>query len=118
ILFNHFSLADSADNKLSLNGTIYTQTFTDFRFNLQLDAHNFMAVNSTEKDNDLYYGKLFFDTKMRIKGDLDNPVIDGSLKINKDTKLTLVLPQSDPGIADREGVVEFIDQDDPAFDKA
>ncbi|RKD13184.1 hypothetical protein BCY91_10180 [Pelobium manganitolerans] len=118
ILFNNFSLADSADNKLNLNGVIYTKTFTDYRFNLELTADNFMAVNSTEKDNELYYGKLFFDTKMRIKGNLDNPVIDGSLKINKDTKLTLVLPQSDPGIADKEGIVEFVDQDDPAFNKA
>ncbi|HEX7367772.1 MAG TPA: translocation/assembly module TamB domain-containing protein [Pelobium sp.] len=117
ILFNNFSLADSADNNLRLNGAIYTQTYTDFRFNLELDADNFMAINSTEKDNDLYYGKLFFDTKMRIKGDLDNPVIDGSLKINKDTKLTLVLPQSDPGIADREGIVVFVDQDDPDFNR-
>lgn len=118
ILFNNFSLADSADNNLRLNGAIYTQTFTDFRFNLELDADNFMAINSTEKDNDLYYGKLFFDTKMRIKGDMDNPIIDGSLKINKATNLTLVLPQSDPGIAEREGIVEFVDQDDPAFNKA
>ncbi|HET8828963.1 MAG TPA: translocation/assembly module TamB domain-containing protein [Pelobium sp.] len=118
ILFNNFSLADSADNNLRLNGAIYTQTYTDFRFNLELDADNFMAINSTEKDNDLYYGKLFFDAKMRIKGDMDNPIIDGSLKINKETDLTLVLPQSDPGIADREGIVEFIDQDDPAFNKA
>lgn len=113
ILFDEFALTDSADNKLSVNGAIYTKTYTDFRFNLEVDADNFMAVNSTEKDNDLYYGKLFFDTKMRIKGDLNNPIIDGSLRINKDTKLTLVLPQSDPGIADREGIVEFIDQDDP-----
>ncbi|OAQ40872.1 hypothetical protein A5893_06385 [Pedobacter psychrophilus] len=118
ILFNEFALSDSADNKLSVNGAIYTKTFTDFRFNLEVDADNFMAVNSTEKDNELYYGKLLFDTKMRIKGDLNNPIIDGSIKINKDTKLTLVLPQSDPGIADREGIVEFIDQDDPAFNKA
>ncbi len=118
ILFNNFSLIDSANNKLSVDGAIYTQTFTDYRFNLTVDADNFMAVNSTEKDNDLYYGKLFFDTKMRIKGDLDNPIIDGSLKINKETDLTLVLPQSDPGIADKEGIVEFIDQDDPSFNKA
>ncbi len=117
ISFNQFALIDSAGNKLSVDGNIYTQTYTDFKFDLEVNANNFMAVNSTEKDNDLYYGKLFFDTKMRIKGDMNNPVIDGSLKINKDTKLTLVLPQSDPGIADREGIVEFIDQDDPELAK-
>lgn len=118
ILFNDFILRDSANNKLAVNGAIYTQTFTDFRFNLEVDADNFMAINSTSKDNELYYGKLFFDTRLRIKGNLDNPIIDGNLKINKETELTLVLPQSDPGIADREGIVEFIDQDDPDFNKA
>jgi hypothetical protein len=118
ILFNRFALIDSAGNNLAVSGAIYTQDYLDYRFNLEVKADNFMALNSTEKDNELYYGKLFFDTNMLIKGDLNHPMIDGSLKINKATDLTLVLPQSDPGIADREGVVEFIDQDDPEFAKA
>ena len=60
---------------------------------------------------------------MTVKGTLNNPIVEGNVKINKDTKFTVVLPQSDPAIADREGIVEFIDQDSPklittiAFDK-
>ncbi len=111
ILFNKFSLDDSASNKLVVNGLIYTQTYKDFRFNLDVTAQNFRAINSTQKDNDLYFGQLFLDTRLRIKGDLNKPIIDGTLKINKDTKFTIILPQNDPGIADREGIVEFIDQD-------
>jgi hypothetical protein len=34
-----------------------------------------------------------------------------NIKVNKDTKFTIVMPQSDPSIADRAGIVEFIDQD-------
>src|SRR5690606_5718183 len=75
--------------------------------------NDFMAINSTAKDNELYYGKLFFNTRLRIRGDMNKPVVDGSLKINKETDFTIVLPQSDPSIADREGIVEFIDQDNP-----
>jgi hypothetical protein len=37
----------------------------------------------------------------------------GEYKVNKDTKFTIVMPQSDPSIADRAGIVEFIDQDNP-----
>jgi hypothetical protein len=118
IILNKFALIDSAGNDLVVSGAIYTQDYLDYRFNLEVKADNFMALNSSEKDNELYYGKLFFDTNMRIKGDLNNPIINGSLKVNKATELTLVLPQSDPGIADREGIVEFIDQDDPEFAKA
>ncbi len=111
ILFNKFSLDDSATNKLVVNGLIYTQTYKDFRFNLDVTAQNFRAINSTQKDNDLYFGQLFLDTRLRIKGDLNKPIIDGTLKINKETKFTIILPQNDPSIADREGIVEFIDQD-------
>jgi len=111
ILFNKFSFEDSVSNKLVVDGIVYTQTYKDYRFNLEVLAKNFRAVNSTEKDNDLFYGQLYLDTRLRIKGDMNKPIVDGNLKINKDTKFTIVLPQSDPSIADREGIVEFIDQD-------
>ena len=63
--------------------------------------------------NDLYYGELFLDNHLKITGNLNNPIVEGNIKINKDTKFTIVLPQSDPSITDREGIVEFIDQDNP-----
>jgi hypothetical protein len=54
---------------------------------------------------------LFLDTKLNVKGTLENPVIGGNIKVNKETKFTVVLPQSDPSFADREGIVEFVDED-------
>lgn len=100
-----------------VRGKADTPNYRDFAFNLRIDADNFKVTNSTAKDNDLYYGKLFVDTHLRVKGDLNKPVVDGNIKVNKNTALTIVLPQSDPSIADREGIVEFIDQDAPAIDK-
>nr|WP_255493168.1 translocation/assembly module TamB [Flavobacterium sp. SOK18b] len=113
IVFETFTIKDENDNELNVNGTIDTSNFSNFGFNLTVDAKNFKAVNSKAKDNDLYYGELFLDNNIRIAGSLNNPIIDGTIKINRDTKFTIVLPQSDPSIADREGIVEFIDQDNP-----
>jgi len=115
IAFNKFRLTDSTNNSLVVNGSLLTQTYTDFKFNLDVNANNFKVVGSTAKDNDLFYGNLYINTRMRIRGDMNNPVIDGNLKINEDTEFTLVLPTSDPGIVQREGIVEFIDQDFMAF---
>ncbi len=109
IVFDNFGIKDEKNNDLNINGRILTSTFQDFQFDLAVVADNFKAINSTAKDSDLFYGELYFDTKLDIKGDLDRPVINGSLKVNEDTKFTVVLPQSDPSIADREGIVEFID---------
>jgi len=94
-----------------INGIIDSKNFSNLCFDLTVDADNFKAMNSKAKDNDLYYGELFLDNHLKIKGDIDNPIVEGSIKINKDTKLTMVLPQSDPSVASREGIVEFIDQD-------
>ncbi len=111
MVFTQFSLTDAADNVLTLRGKIDTPNYRDYAFNLNVNADNFRAINSTAKDNDLYYGKLFLNTRLQIRGDLNKPVVDGTIKINKDTRFTIVLPQNDPSIADREGIVEFIDQD-------
>lgn len=117
IRMSDFALIDSANNKLSLNGTVYTKTFTDYRFNLNLNADNFRVLNSSATDNDLYYGRLFINTRLNIKGTPTAPAVDGSLKINPETNLTLVLPASDPAIEDREGIVEFVDKDNPKLAK-
>ncbi len=111
IVLNNFTVQDEENNVLDINGTVATTDFKNYGFNLDIDAENFRAVNSTAKDNDLYYGNLYIDANIKVKGTLDNPVVDGNLKINEDTKFTVVLPQQDPSIADREGIVEFIDQD-------
>jgi hypothetical protein len=113
IIFNDFKISDENDNKLYVKGEVLTQNFRDYGFNLNIDANNFKAVDSGPQDNDVYYGKLFLDTNLSVKGDLKEPIVEGTIKINGDTDFTIVLPQSDPSIADREGIVEFIDQDQP-----
>ncbi|AWK04592.1 hypothetical protein HYN56_10275 [Flavobacterium crocinum] len=111
ISFDKFSLLDENDNELFVNGTVQSADFTKYNFNLLVEANDFRAIHSKAADNDLFYGDLFLDTKLNIKGSLESPVVDGTLKINKETKFTVVMPQSDPSIADREGIVEFVDED-------
>ncbi|RZJ74687.1 MAG: translocation/assembly module TamB, partial [Flavobacterium sp.] len=111
INFDNFSIEDEKNNQLNVNGNIATTDYKNFGFNLNVVADNFRAVNSTAKDSDLFYGNLYIDTNLNIKGTMDSPVVNGKLRINEDTKFTVVLPQQDPSIADREGIVEFIDQD-------
>ncbi|HEX8576881.1 MAG TPA: translocation/assembly module TamB domain-containing protein [Flavobacterium sp.] len=113
ILLNDFNISDDRDNQLTINGKINNKDLTNPGFNLTLDAKNFNAMNSKASDNPNYYGELYLDNALSIKGDLNKPIVEGTIKINKDTKMTIVLPQSDPSLEDREGIVEFIDQDQP-----
>lgn len=113
MVFTRFTLADDNDNLLRINGSVLTQTYRDFGFDLDITADNFRAINSTSKDNELYYGKLFIDTRLKVSGTLEAPVVGGTLRINEETDLSVVLPQSDPSVVDREGIIEFVDQDNP-----
>jgi len=111
IELDRFSITDADGNLLVISGQVLTQTYTDFKFNLDVKAVDFKAVNSTVKDNDMYYGTLIFDSNIKIRGDLNTPKVSGQLSIGKKTDFTMVMPQEDPSIADREGIVEFIDEE-------
>ena len=116
IVFDRFEIRDSASNTLMLDGTAATSNFLNYNFDLNSTADNFRALNSTKKDNKLFYGQLYFNTNLTLKGTETAPVIDGRLKVNDKTKMTIVLPQNEPGVASREGIVAFIDKDAPFSD--
>jgi hypothetical protein len=105
-----FSVSDVNNNKLSVSGSVLTDNFSDFDLNLNILADNFMVLNSTVRDNNLYYGDLFFNTNLQIRGTPQSPVVRGSLAINERTNFTLVIPQQDPSVIEREGIVEFVDE--------
>ncbi|RVT99882.1 translocation/assembly module TamB [Mucilaginibacter limnophilus] len=116
IRFNDFTMIDSTGNKAVISGTVYTKTFTDFAFGLDINAENFRVMNSTRADNKLFYGQLFINTNIKVRGDMNSPVVDANLTVNEKTDMTIVLPTSDPSVEDRKGVVEFIDNDAPKLD--
>ena len=113
ILLDNFTIYDEKNNDLIINGKLNNANYANLGFDLTVDAYNFKAVNSKAKDNDTFYGELFLDNHLIVKGTVESPNVEGNIKVNKDTKFTIVLPQDDPSIADREGIVEFIDQDQP-----
>lgn len=108
IRFNDFTLIDSTGNKAVITGSIDTKNYTDFGFAMNIHMDNFRVINSTETDNKFYYGKLYLNSDIKISGNMKRPVVDATLTVNNKTDLTIVLPEDDPGLEDRKGVVEVI----------
>ncbi|WP_312901836.1 translocation/assembly module TamB domain-containing protein [Chryseobacterium taichungense] len=117
IEFNDFKINDKDGNSLNIDGQVLTQTYRDFAFNLDLNAKDFKVVNSEKSNDAIMYGILSIDAALHIKGNLDLPKVDGRLSVADDTDFTFVLPQSSPTLQEREGIVEFIDQDQVALNK-
>ncbi|GAB3017638.1 translocation/assembly module TamB domain-containing protein [Niabella terrae] len=113
IRFNNFTILDSAGQSFTMNGMVKTTDYQNFGFDLKLRANNFMALNSTQEDNELFYGKVFLTVNANIGGDMNKPDVTGSVRVNKDTRFFFAIPDSDPGIVNQEGIVEFVDMDAP-----
>ncbi|MCS3871403.1 hypothetical protein J3D55_004319 [Chryseobacterium ginsenosidimutans] len=117
IEFDNFKINDKDGNSLKINGQVLTQTYRDFAFNLDVNAKNFKVVNSEKSDDAIMYGILAIDAGLHIRGNLDLPKVDGRLAVSDNTDFTFVLPQSSPTLQEREGIVEFIDQDQVVLNK-
>ncbi|MGY5352213.1 translocation/assembly module TamB domain-containing protein [Wenyingzhuangia sp. IMCC45533] len=110
ILLDQFTMLDTEQNKFVIDGSIGTTELSNPTFDLKVHTDNLQVLNSTEKDNDLFYGKLFLNTDVNIKGDMTIPVITGTLRVNKNSNFTYVIPESRIEAVEREGVVLFVNK--------
>ncbi len=113
ITLNQFSIEDKQNNTFTLDGTIKTESFTDPEFDFRVKGKNFQALNSTKEDNDLYYGKVDFDIDGTVKGNLSFPIVAVNFELNESTNFTYVIPESQAKIESRDGIVEFVNKEDP-----
>jgi hypothetical protein len=112
IHFDQFSLEDSARNTMVIDGDLLTSDFRNYRFALDLNADNFRAVNTPRgngSNQQPFYGTLYLTTKTKIRGDMNLPVVNSYVRIDKGTDFSYVLPSNDPEVQSRVGVVEFVD---------
>lgn len=113
--FDSFTLIDSLGKTAVIDGSILTKNYQDFSFNLDLRTDNFRALNSTERDNELIYGTVYLSTNVQISGNINQPVVNGTVNVNEDTKFFFALPADDPAVIEQSGIVQFIDADAPPF---
>lgn len=113
IYFDQFTVRDANENKFTVDGEILTSDLINPKFDLKLVAKNFIVVNSTNTENELFYGRGTIDADVSIKGDLNLPIVEASLNIKEDTDLTLIIPESQLDLVERDGVVIFVNKENP-----
>lgn len=111
ILLPDFEIKDRENNVAKIDGEIISEQFQDFKLRLNLNATNFQILNSTEKDNELFYGNVKLSTKAKISGDFIQPVIDMNINLSDDSEFTYVIPDSEKGVLEQKGIVRWVDRD-------
>lgn len=116
IYFDQLQLRDSLNNILAVSGQIKTPSLLQPQLDMKVEAANFQLLNAARGDNPYLYGNAAINTKARISGTPAKPVIDLEARLNKGSKLWLVVPESEAALIAREGVVVFIEPEATAFD--
>ncbi len=112
--FSQFTLLDSAGNKLVIDGNVYTHDYRDYKFDISVNANNFRLVNAPDENTREFYGMLNLDAAINLEGDMSSPKVDGDVKVNRKTNFTFVMQGSDPEVVGREGVIRFVNHNNPA----
>jgi len=113
LFFDSFEIKDANNGQFVLDGDITTEEFTNPGFDLSLKAEEFRVLNSTKEDNELYYGTASIDADLTVKGDLELPQIDGKLRVRNVTDVTYVVAEEQLDVEERDGVVIFVNKDNP-----
>lgn len=113
VYFDHFTITDANNNLFQIDGNVQTKDAINPSFDLIIKAKDFQALDAGKEDNELFFGNLKLDADLEVKGDLAIPKVTGSLKIVEGSKLTFVVPESQLEVMEREGVVLFVNREDP-----
>ncbi|MEJ7646319.1 MAG: translocation/assembly module TamB domain-containing protein [Chryseolinea sp.] len=111
IRLDNFRVLDERNNAATIKGSLLTKSYTTFDLDLALAAKNFQLLNSKAGDNDMFYGKLGINTNAKISGTLTHPKVAMDISLDDGTNVTYVVPQSEKGVLDQEGIVVWKDKD-------
>lgn len=109
IAINDLVLEDVDGNEATANGTVDLNNIDNPNIQVSLVATNFMALNTTSKDNSLYYGRAYASGNFSFKGPTDNMLIDINAKTEKGTVFNLPLNSSET-VSDKD-FITFVSKD-------
>ncbi|MBK0381314.1 translocation/assembly module TamB domain-containing protein [Mucilaginibacter segetis] len=112
INIDNMVLKDIKNGKGTANGTIDLNTISNPVINVTLDADNIMALNTTFKDNHLYYGTAYGSGRFSFNGPVDNMKID--IKASTEAGTIFNIPLNTSSIASDYDFIRFVDHNDTA----
>lgn len=112
ITLTDFNVRDTLGRTLTTDGTIVLKNLPDAAYNLRIRAADFQVLNAARKDNDYAYGQAAISADLRIKGAGSKAAINGTVRLEDDSKISLVLPDESVSVNEANGIVTFVNSPD------
>jgi len=115
VTFENIELTDDQGNNGYLNGDLLHDGFTDLRLDLIGNMINLKVLNTSARDNELYYGTAFVSGNVSFSGSVGNLTIDAQAKSESGTRI--FIPVESTSSVQREEYIHFINVNDTINNK-
>ncbi len=105
-----FNIIDEQGKTGLVSGGITHKNFDNMKFDISISKLNkFHLLNTTEKDNSLFYGSAFGSGSVRLTGYQNLLLLETDLKTEKGT--VIYIPLSTSGGSDEQSFINYINKD-------
>lgn len=117
--FSNLIIYDVNQNSAEVvNGKIFHNNFKNFQMDIDVKTNKFLCLNTTERDNSIYYGKFFATGIMNVFGYFDNINLSAIVKTDKAKNILgkneythLSIPLSDLQEIGENSYISFVKND-------
>jgi hypothetical protein len=91
LVFKNVNALDPYENSAITNGFVKFGPKKEMNFEFNINANNLHSLNTTEVDNEAFYGTAFSTGIINIIGDKNGTLMDISIRTEKETKVNIPL---------------------------
>ncbi|MEZ7874542.1 MAG: translocation/assembly module TamB domain-containing protein [Bacteroidales bacterium] len=106
LVVENATIRDRAGNSGRVNGGLSFPYFSNIAFNTKIDFSNLECINTTEKDNENFYGLAYGTGNISITGPVQKILMDISVTTNRNTAIHIPLPNT--SVASRTNLLSFV----------
>lgn len=110
ILIEDLELKDISGKKAIANGSINFNHFKNTELNIRIETDQFLCLNTTERDNNLYYGKAKASGRFLFIGPVENLNINIEATTEKGTQFFIPINYTEN--AGNQSFINFINRSD------
>jgi hypothetical protein len=107
INFKNLDISDINENKGRINGFIQHRNFSELSINMDGTFNNLQVLNTTNKDNELFYGIANATGTVKFLGPLNNMKISSNARTERGTRISIPLSNSTTTVDTKE-YINFI----------
>ena len=107
--FRSIDLIDTLGNTATLRGRLSTNDYRSFNYDIRIHSDNFLLLNKPASRDALFYGTIFLNSDISVKGDHLHQVVTMEAELKKGSNLAVVMPESELAIEERRGIIRFVD---------